>query len=360
MGAFHYPPSHDRSRFHEVRILALLCPFPFEDAHMLTLPHKVLALGRKCPGFLPLARRSRAGSIAIVMYHGVAAWPLPVFNWCQLALADFEQQIRLLAGQYTILPLREVIARMENGTPLPRHTAVLTFDDGFRNVLTAAAPVLERYQAPATVFLVTSFIGTGQPAWPERLYHAVATTAKDAVTLDDQQRSLATPEQRGAAYRALAARLKALPVERKDAALADLHSQLGVPAEVPADSPLATLDWPEIEQLQRTGLVDFGAHTHTHPILSRCTLEMQYEELRQSRDILRERLGQYDLFAYPNGTRADYTADTQRMLVELDYTCGLGTEPGLNGPKSDRYALRRVNVGADTTLESFELHMLGL
>lgn len=324
------------------------------------IPHKVLALGRKCPGFLPLARRTRAGSVAIIMYHGVAAWPLPVFNWCQLPLAEFEQQLDFLQSQYTVLPLREVIERMVRRAPLPRHTAVLTFDDGFRNVLTTAYPVLERYQMPATVFLVTGFIGTGQPAWPDRLYHAAATTRKNEVVLDDLRRALATPEQRASAYRALAARLKALPAERKDAALVELHRQLDVPAQVPADSPLATLDWPEVEQLQRGGLIDFGSHTHTHPILARCTPAVQAEELRCSRDVLRERLGRADLFAYPNGTRTDYTADTKRFLIELGYSCGLGTEPGLNGPTADRYALRRVNVGADTDLASFELHMVGL
>lgn len=324
------------------------------------LPHKVLSLGRKCPGFLPLVRRARAGSVAIVMYHGVSAWPLPVYNWCQLPLAEFEQQIDFLYSQYTMLPLREVIDRMERRAPLPRHTAVLTFDDGFRNVLTTALPVLERYQAPASVFLVTGLIGTHQPAWPERLYHAVATTPQAEVVFDDLRRALATPEQRSTAYRALAGRLKAIPAEQKDAALADLHQQLAVPSEVPADSPLARLDWPEIEQLRRSGLIDFGSHTHTHPILSRCPPQTQFEELRCSRDTLRERLGQADLFAYPNGTRADYTAETKRFLVDLGYSCALGTEPGLNAPGSDRYALRRVNVGADTDLSSFELHMVGL
>jgi peptidoglycan/xylan/chitin deacetylase (PgdA/CDA1 family) len=324
------------------------------------LPHKILALSRKCPGFLPLTRRARAGSVAIVMYHGVTPQPLPVFNWCQLPLAQFEQQLDFLASQYTILPLREAIDRLARRAPLPRNPAVLTFDDGFRNVLTTACPVLERHRVPATVFLVTGFIGTRQPAWPDRLYHAVAATRKADVKLGDLRWKLASAGNRAAAYRALAARLKTLATEQKDAQLLELHQQLEIPAEVPANSPLSTLDWPEIEQLARTGLIDFGSHTHTHPILSRCTPEMQRDELLRSRDIIRERLGRCDLLAYPNGSRADFDAECQRLAAQLEYRCALSTEPGLNPPGSDLFGLRRVNVGADTTPDGFEQMMAGL
>jgi hypothetical protein len=87
---------------------------------------------------------------------------------------------------------------------------------------------------------------------------------------------------------------------------------------------------------------------------------MQYEELRASRDILRERLGSADLFAYPNGRRADFTTFTKKLLLELEYRCGVTTQPGLNRPGADLYELHRVCVGADTTLPEFELRMIGL
>ena len=54
------------------------------------------------------------------MYHGVSAWPLPVFNWCQLPLAEFEQQLEYLHANYVVLPLREVIEPMDRSAPLPR------------------------------------------------------------------------------------------------------------------------------------------------------------------------------------------------------------------------------------------------
>lgn len=323
------------------------------------LPRKALAVGQKVPGFLPLVRRARAGSIAIVMYHGVTPKPLPVFNWCQLPLAEFERQIEFLAGNYSLLPLAEIIHRLDHRKPLPPNPAALTFDDGFRSVLSEAFPVLQRYSAPATVFLVTSLVGTRQPAWPDRLYHAVAMTGRENVTFAGQTWRLLTPAHRAAAYRHLAAQLKSLPTVEKNSAVEYLHWQLRVSAEVPADSPLATLDWPEVEELAKTGLIDFGSHTHTHPILARCDPSAQYEELRVSRNLIRERLGRAELFAYPNGSRADFTIQTRRFLAELEYAAAVTTEPGLNSCRTDRYAFSRVCVGADTTFHQFQRQMVG-
>lgn len=254
------------------------------------LRRTTLALGGRCPGYLPVLRRLRSRQVAVVMYHGVTASPLPAENWCQLDASAFARQVEYLARHYTLLPLSEVIDRLAQDRPLPRSPAVLTFDDGFRNVLTTALPVLERHQAPATVFLVTGLMGTRQPAWPDRLFHAIVGSRRERVALAGRgEWPLATPAQRTAAHRALASHLKALPEEQNQRSLAALLGELGA-TEVPADSPLATLDWEEVERLRHTGLIEVGSHTHTHPILSRCSPEQQRDELRLSRDVLREAL----------------------------------------------------------------------
>ena len=326
---------------------------------LTTILNRTLALPRRLPGYRPLARRWRTRSVAVVMYHGVTAEPAPVFNWCQLDVARFEEQLAFLAQAYTLLPLSEVVRRLGQGLPLPERAAALTFDDGFRNVATTAYPVLCRHQAPATVFLVTGLVGTRQPPWPQRLYHAVAESPRDAVRFEGAAWPLLTPRQRAGAYVALADRLKRRPARQQAEQLARLLEELGGPAEVPSGSPLATLDWDEVGELARTGLVEFGSHTHTHPILARCTREEARAELCTSRDILRERLGGADTFAYPNGGRADFTAQTKALAAEAGYRCALSTLPGLNRPGADLYELRRVHVGADTTFAQFELAMLG-
>jgi len=290
------------------------------------------------------------------MYHGVTREPLPVESWCQLEADRFAEQIAFLRAHYALLPLREVVDRLERGVPLPRSTAVVTFDDGFRNVLTTAHPILERHGVPATVFVVTGVVGSRQPAWPDLLLHAFGSTTRQAVVFDGAEWSLDGSAERLAGCRAVSARLKTLDDTRRRAACDALMATLA-PPPVAADSPLAALDWPEIARLARAG-VDVGSHTRSHPILSRCSEAVQEDELRSSRDAIRDRLGRCDLLAYPNGTFADFTPRTQAIAARLGYRCALTAEPGLNRVAVDRFALRRVPVGGRIALAAFERLML--
>jgi peptidoglycan/xylan/chitin deacetylase (PgdA/CDA1 family) len=92
-----------------------------------------------------------------------------VFNGCELPLAVFEAPVRLFATEYRVLPLRQVVDHLARGARLPRFTAGLTFDDGYRSVATLALPSLERYVLPATAILVIILVSTHRPPWSEQL-----------------------------------------------------------------------------------------------------------------------------------------------------------------------------------------------
>lgn len=330
-----------------------------EDGLIGKVIRRALGLPHRVPGYLNLARRLKSRSVTIVMYHGVVDQPMPVFHWCHLDVVEFRRQIEFIAHDYTALPLPEVLDRISANKPLPERTVIITFDDGFRSVHRNAFPILKEFDIPFTVFLVTSLIDSQQPPWPDRLYNSLAHTGHVFLEFEGKAWPLSTPQQRAKAYKDLGYLLKSLPREEKEAGLETLFQFLDVPAEIPSESPLTTLSWDEILELSRTGLANLGSHSHTHQILSRCSAQTQAEELRISRDILRERLGHADLFAYPNGTRADFTDTTKQLLRDLGYRCGLATIPGINARSADLYELKRVNIGADATLSECMLRMLG-
>lgn len=319
---------------------------------------KMLRAAAALPGGLPLIRRLQRGSVALVMYHGVVERPLEVFNWSQLHRDEFEKQIEVLTEEYQVFPLREIVERLNRGLSLPEKAVCITFDDGFRNNLRSAYPILLKYKAAATVFLVTSLMGATLPPWPDQLYFALAKTERASIRFEGEEIPLTTPQNRAAAYPKISARLKRLPVEKKDAVLEQLLDQLGR-FSTQGDEALEMLRWEEIEKLNAEGLVTFGSHTHTHPILSQCSPERQRFELQTSREMMLEHLGRADLLAYPNGSPADFTGETKRLSRELGYECALSTIRGVNTPDSDRYELRRVGVGADLSFSDFRIGMLG-
>lgn len=326
---------------------------------MERLSRKALRLGTRLPGVLPAARRVRAGELAVVMYHGIAAEALPFPNWCHLPLAEFTRQIAYLADHYTVLPLTEAIDRLVQGRPLPKFPAVITFDDAFRSVFTAAAPVLAEYGLPATVYVVTGLADSQQPPWTDVLYHALEQTTVAEVAFAGRVWDVRTNAGRFAAHEGWRSHLKTVANAEREAGVAELCERLGVTTPVPRGSVLATMNWQEIEAMAASGLFDFGSHTHTHPILARCTPAEQEAELRRSRAILRDRLGRCDTVAYPNGSRSDFDADTLRLASELGYRAAMTTLSGLNRHAGDLAMTRRINVANDTDLTEFARLMVG-
>jgi peptidoglycan/xylan/chitin deacetylase (PgdA/CDA1 family) len=291
------------------------------------------------------------------MYHSVTRDPLPVPYWCQLRAELFEEQVRFLAEQYRVLPLAEVVTRLACGLALPECTAVITFDDGYRDFRTTAYPILRKYQVPAVVFVVTGLCETGLPPWNGRLLHALAYTFRESLRFGDVAMPLKEADGRYAVYETIVDSLKALAPRQREQQLADTIGALplrGHPDE--SHSSLSTMRWEEIIEVGSDPLVSVGSHTHTHAPLASCSQDNQAEELRTSRNLLRERLGTCDLFCYPFGYPSDVTT---HLVAEAGYSCGLDTAPGLNHPGADPYRLRRVGVGADTPIGEFELLMLG-
>ena len=306
-----------------------------------------------------VASPTPAGSFGILMYHGITSDILPVPNWCQLSSQEFESQIEYLSAQYTVLTLSEVVDRVWSRKSLPKSTVCITFDDGFRNVYTSAFPILQRCQVPSTIFVVTGLVGTRQPAWPDLLSRAISRARCDSVQAAGRTLSLASPRLRFKAAAVLGDHLKRLDNDQREREFEGIMTSLGSTA-VDLEEPQASMDWAEIDVLSRSGLFEFGSHTQSHPILSRCPRDRQVEELGESRKLLIERLGKCDHFAYPNGREGDYTAETKAILAGLGYRCGVTTRSGLNGFDPDPFELRRINVGNDTTGRRFRLRMAGL
>ena len=121
---------------------------------------KNLAARLLCAVGVPaLSRRIRRGRLAIiVMFHGIESEPLSPPCWHVLDSPTLRRQLDYVRRNFHVLPLEEALERLYAGA-LPACAAALTFDDGTRNLLTHAAPVLREVGLPAAVFLATGPMG---------------------------------------------------------------------------------------------------------------------------------------------------------------------------------------------------------
>ena len=91
------------------------------------------------------------------MYHSVAKpdaapWIEP---GNRVDPRTFERQMAYLAAERRVVSLSELVDTIADGRALAADTVCITFDDCYRDNLTVAAPILERYRLPATLFLAT-------------------------------------------------------------------------------------------------------------------------------------------------------------------------------------------------------------
>ena len=206
-------------------------------------------------------------AFGILMYHRIAVPPAnhPEPTW-NVPPDRFEAQLAgLLRRGWQAWPLRQVLSCVERELPIPRKTFVVTFDDGYANNLIHAAPILAKLHVPATLFLATAYLDSKQ-AFPSDDWSAAGKP--------------------------------------------------GVPSET--WRPLTT---DECRRLTASGLIELGAHTHTHADFRGRPAALQ-ADLAQNLAILHERFGVTNPpFALPYGSPE--TGFASPDLIEASRDCGV-------------------------------------
>jgi peptidoglycan/xylan/chitin deacetylase (PgdA/CDA1 family) len=267
------------------------------------------------------------------MYHRVAR--LAHDPW-ELAITPdrFAEQIEVLTRERRVVPLRrlaEELACVGSGKPL----AAVTFDDGYTDVLTAAAPVLRRFGCPATLFVTTGAIGSRESFWWDTLTRALLGPPELPPSLeitlagrDHHWRLVAGREgsdegvvSRRALHDQLHALLRPLPVDERRGALKVLVEWAG--ARSPEPDPTLSAD--ELRALAADGLVEIGAHSVTHPPLPLLGREEKRAEILGSRHACEAILGNsVPAFAYPFG---DYDEECVAVVGEAGFAFACTVEP---------------------------------
>lgn len=293
----------------------------------------------------------RSGAAVVLYFHKVQRRPTGLWGESALSVEAFEAQVRFIAENYRPMALSELVARLREGRPIPDRTVVLTFDDGYRNNLVLAAPVLRRWGVPATLFIPTGLIGTDQWMWGyelEEMFLRQPVAALSEECGNAQFRQLcALGFSRHSTALACVQLLKMLPDAEKEAVLGRLRRRFAV--EV--DDENRFLSWDEVRAIREYG-VEIGAHTVTHPLLNRVSLAHAEREMTESRQRLEAELGEpVRLFAYPNGN----ATPELEALSERHFDAAVTTTAGAVMASSHVSALPRV-CAPDTEVDlSYEL-----
>jgi peptidoglycan/xylan/chitin deacetylase (PgdA/CDA1 family) len=234
-------------------------------------------------------------SLRVLMYHKVNDVP---GNPVTVPVGLFEEQMSELRRLgYPVVGLDAVLAHYLDGGPLPTGATLITFDDGYEDVLRHALPALERHGYPAVLFVPLGYVGEARP----------------------------------------------LPHERRFAAQGLVNR---------------TLDWGGLRELDAAG-VRIECHGISHRALSELPVDEATREIALGKLRLEERLGrEVKAFAYVKGSEAHFGPVHVSLVRQAGYELGFTSVSGANSPQSDRFRLRRYNV-EPYSARTFELVLAG-
>ncbi len=256
---------------------------------------------------------------------------------------QFEAQLKSLKADCDVIRVADMADVLRKGSK--RRCVLLTFDDGYLDNYELAFPVLQQVGLSAVIFLATGFLDERLVAWWDEIAWMVKRTTQPVLSLPAawQIESLdVSPDQRDSVCRRLLRLSKMLSPQELSQFLGDLGEALGT-GRAPRDADTAPwMTWDMVREMHRGG-IDFGGHTVTHPVLSKCTLDQQREEIQQSKARIEAELGtSITTFSYPIGQPWAFTGETMRLIREAGYHWGFSFYPGYATGESNPLDLQRV------------------
>ncbi len=302
----------------------------------------------------PTVQRRTTRTVQILTFHGISDGPIEYLP--TLPVSIFRAQMEYLANYFCVLDLHEAVTRMAKHD-VPNNAVVLTFDDGYRDNFLNAFPVLQEFGLSATFFLPTDVIGTGKLLWHDQVCWAIAHTQKNELEGfgSREKYRFHTQWERESTRDGVLLYMRSLPDDKRQQKIERLYETLEMPMKHEADALM--LNWEEVKLMRQSGM-RFGAHTVTHPILSRLPLEQAKDEVRDSRKIIHAHLGDSEIaFAYPSGRKEDYNQEIKEIVMEEGFYCAVSTVWGGNEEQEDPFELKRMGIdGRD--IDTFRLRFL--
>jgi peptidoglycan/xylan/chitin deacetylase (PgdA/CDA1 family) len=259
--------------------------------------------------------------------------------------------LSVLAKKYNFISLDtaiNIIRKKEK--PIP-YSVVLTFDDGYKNNIINARPILKKYAAPLSIFVVTGHVDKRLPFWFDRFDYVIQKNNLDGklLKIGDEEFIFkgATRDEVVESYGKIRKIIKGMDSDEES--LNKLLNELADNLESESQNKLtdifevddisSILTWDDIVRESKDSDITFGSHTINHIRLNKVTLDIAKEELSESKRAIEEVTEtECKYFCYPYGY---YTKAIEEITRECGYIAALTTNPGVVSQGDDLMSLNR-------------------
>lgn len=282
----------------------------------------------------------------ILMYHRFSRDSRVNF----VSQAEFEKQVIELKRTFNVVPLSVLVKSVKGEIHKKKNMISITIDDGYKDFYKYAYPVLKKYGITATLYVTVDFIDEKIWLWPDILTYIILNTHINKYVFNEcntvKKYVLENKKDKRKLWADIVDYCLSIPNKDKNVFLNKFSEQLDVVIPVRPTEDYSAASWDMLEEMTKNG-IDIGAHTSTHPSLSKVGNDELDYEIRRSKIYLQNRLGvDVQSFCYPNGQSNDYNKDIIEYIKAVGYSSS--TVAYNDGdPYSDTYELRRHAVGGN-------------
>src|SRR5690242_18270243 len=264
---------------------------------------------------------------------------------------------KLRRSRIDIVSLDEVHRRLteENSK---RRFVCFTFDDGYRDNLQFAYPILKKYEIPFGLYIPTSFPDRLGELWWLALEAVIAKNKRIGLVIDgkDERFDCGTVEEKRALYASIYAWLRRLKTEEEvRTVIRDMSRRYQV--DIAAFCEELCMTWDELSVIAADPLVTIGAHTVNHVMLKKVPEKTARMEMEMSRSVITASLGvRPQHLAYPVGDATSAGPREFQIAQELGFKTAVTTRPGVLFKRHRDHLMARPRISV--TGESLRLRYL--
>jgi len=323
---------------------------------------QILAPALFYAGYYDYLFSSVQNKAVILMYHRISnfAQGNEFYSGFEIGVSkdNFDNQMKYIRENMNPMPLPDLMRCIATTRTIPKRAVAVTFDDGYEDNYTHAYPILKQYSMPATIFVTSGFIESSRIFWWDKIGQIVKRTTVpflDTTILYRrfsrdwiyplQKIPLSLPKERERAISLLVTNLKTFDRDRLKEAVNVLQDNLKINDHDLSTTQDRVLTWAQILEMSKSDIVEFGAHTVSHPNLAQIGDDEVKKEIQTSKRILEDGINKpVQGFAYPYGFSQDYNETIKKVVIDTGFTYACTAASGVVCPENDCYELKRISM----------------
>ena len=297
------------------------------------------------------------GRGAILMYHRVIPdeqIKKELYSGLAVSCTTFENQMKELKKIYKITTIDDFIHGLENNSK--EFSVVITFDDGYKDNLNYALPILEKLKIPASIYITTRFLNTNVDMWWYELHYFIQNSFKINFHYNEEKFNLVLRNKKDKikAYNKLKKLFLNLKIEEQKTLIEKITNR-----KDRENYSNICLNEEEVKKLDRHPLITIGSHGHNHLNLKILSNDEIKKEINQSLEILKEILGhKIEHYCYPYGKKEQASEREYNVVKSLSLK---SATTGRIKPMQNKnfYSLPRIYVGNNTCAKTLINNLTG-